>query len=437
MKKYDKYKDTNIEWLGEIPENWDLTKFRWLGDFNKNLVKDKVDNFKVLSLTIKGVIQRDLDSNYGKFPTSFSTYQLVKPDDIVICLFDMDVTPRIVGISDQEGIISPAYTIMSTKETVDANYIFYYLLEQDRNKSLLYNGTGLRRTLTRTRFANLPTIIPPLPEQTKISSYLDNKTSLIDKLINNNKKLIKLLEEKRTALINKVITKGLDPNVKMKDSGIEWIGEIPEHWEVMRLSYCSFIGSGTTPKSDDEKYYQSGDVNWLITGDLKSKYITNTSRKITEKALEDYSTLKEYPIDSVVIAMYGATIGAVSILKVCSTVNQACAVITPRYGLLYEFLYYFLLGNKEKLLSDSVGGGQPNVSQSILKSQIIAFPSNNEQKEIIILLNERLALIEKDIEIFNKENKLLKEYRQSLISNVVTGKVDVRERNNIKEKTND
>jgi len=135
--------------------------------------------------------------------------------------------------------------------------------------------------------------------------------------------------------------------------------------------------------------------------------------------------------------MYGATIGAVSILKVCSTVNQACAVITPRYGLLYEFLYYFLLGNKEKLLSDSVGGGQPNVSQSILKSQIIAFPSNNEQKEIIILLNERLALIEKDIEIFNKENKLLKEYRQSLISNVVTGKVDVRERNNIKEKTND
>jgi len=206
MKKYDKYKDTNIEWLGEIPENWDLTKFRWLGDFNKNLVKDKVDNFKVLSLTIKGVIQRDLDSNYGKFPTSFSTYQLVKPDDIVICLFDMDVTPRIVGISDQEGIISPAYTIMSTKETVDANYIFYYLLEQDRNKSLLYNGTGLRRTLTRTRFANLPTIIPPLPEQTKISSYLDNKTSLIDKAIKEVKTENDLIKEYRQSLISNVVT---------------------------------------------------------------------------------------------------------------------------------------------------------------------------------------------------------------------------------------
>ena len=434
MKKYSKFKNTNIEWIGEIPEHWDIIRFKYIVSSQKGKVPKKLTDKNVSNSPVylsMSYLRGNPDEK--KFVLESKDCVHVKTGDILLLWDGSEAGEFIKG---KEGVLSSTMSKLDIDDDLNQSYIWYFLKTFEKILKDFTNGMGIPH-VDSSILENSKIILPPLSEQIQISSYLNNKTSLIDKLINNNKKLIKLLEEKRTVLINKVITKGLDPNVKMKDSGIEWIGEIPEHWEVMRLSYCSFIGSGTTPKSDDEKYYQSGDVNWLITGDLKSKYITNTSRKITEKALEDYSTLKEYPIDSVVIAMYGATIGAVSILKVCSTVNQACAVITPRYGLLYEFLYYFLLGNKEKLLSDSVGGGQPNVSQSILKSQIIAFPSNNEQKEIIILLNERLALIEKDIEIFNKENKLLKEYRQSLISNVVTGKVDVRERNNIKEKTND
>jgi len=431
MKKYDKYKDTNIEWLGEIPENWDLTKFRWLGDFNKNLVKDKVDNFKVLSLTIKGVIQRDLDSNYGKFPTSFSTYQLVKPDDIVICLFDMDVTPRIVGISDQEGIISPAYTIMSTKETVDANYIFYYLLEQDRNKSLLYNGTGLRRTLTRTRFANLPTIIPPLPEQTKISSYLDNKTSLIDKLINNNKKLIKLLEEKRTALINKVITKGLDPNVKMKDSGIEWIGEIPEHWDTSRIKRVAEIFGriGFRGYTTQDIVPEGDGAITLSPSNIKSTRMLLDS--CTYLSWEKYKESPEIMIfkNDIIFVKTGSTIGKVAMVETYPqemTINPQLIVL-KNLKVDAKYLYYNIVSTsfQYQVKREVRGGSTPAINQEKINNLTIVEAPLSEQTQISSYLDNKTSLIDKAIKEVKTENDLIKEYRQSLISNVVTGKVKV------------
>lgn len=171
--------------------------------------------------------------------------------------------------------------------------------------------------------------LPPLSEQQAIASYLDAKTEKIDKMIAKAEKKIEYLGELKQSLITRAVTRGLNPNASLKDSGVKWIGKVPEHWETIKLSRVySYIGSGTTPLSSQEDYYSEEGYNWLQTGDLNNGLITQTSKKITKKAIDE-CRMKFYPKHSVVIAMYGATIGKVGLLDLESTTNQACCVISP------------------------------------------------------------------------------------------------------------
>jgi type I restriction enzyme, S subunit len=212
----------------------------------------------------------------------------------------------------------------------------------------------------------------------------------------------------------------MKPYPEYKKTNIEWIGDIPEHWEVKKLGYISRIGSGTTPKAGNERYYKDGDMNWLITGDLKTQYIEKTSKKITRTALTEYPSLKLYKPNSLVIAMYGATIGAISILKTETTVNQACGVITLKENYNFLYLYYTLLSNKNNLINDSVGGGQPNVSQDILKKQKLPIPPKSEQTVIATYLYHKTSLIDDLIAKNEKMIELLEEKRKATINQAVT-----------------
>lgn len=212
---------------------------------------------------------------------------------------------------------------------------------------------------------------------------------------------------------------------EMKESGIKWSGRIPNHWINNKLSReFKIIGSGTTPLSSNLKYYD-GNINWLLTGDLNDGYIYETSRKISKMALNDYSSLCVYPENSLVIAMYGATIGKTGLTKIKTTTNQACCVLSQPISSNVKFIYYWFLANKNEIVNLGRGGGQPNISQDLIKSLKISRPLKMEQDKIVKFLDEKVA--EFDSIISKKEALIekLEEAKKSLISEVVTGKVKV------------
>jgi type I restriction enzyme, S subunit len=220
---------------------------------------------------------------------------------------------------------------------------------------------------------------------------------------------------------------------KYKTSGIEWIGEIPSHWQVKKLSHgFKKIGSGTTPTSGNTEYYLDGEFNWLQTGDLTNAVINTTSKKITKKALADFSTLRFYKPNSLVIAMYGATIGKTGILNIETTTNQACCVLSEPNSFESKYVFYWFNANKDIVISLSYGGGQPNISQEIIRAIRVPCPPKEEQATIAIFLDEKTAQI--DTLITNKQNliELLKEERTAIINEAVSGKGKNWERKKLK-----
>jgi type I restriction enzyme S subunit len=242
--KYPAYKDSGVEWLGEVPEHWGVYPNRRLFEEKKVPVGKRAHEYKLLSLTLNGVIPRDMENPKGKFPAEFNTYSEVEPDDLVFCLFDLDETPRTVGISPCAGMITGAYTILKPKREVNPKYQFYYYLSLDEKKALKPLYTGLRKTISRSSFASAKSPCPPRAEQDRIVAFLDEKTAQIDALIAKKQRQIELLDEQKTILINRAVTRGLQPNPDLQDSGIPWIGPIPKGWEVKRFRYCAHIRGG-------------------------------------------------------------------------------------------------------------------------------------------------------------------------------------------------
>ena len=209
-----------------------------------------------------------------------------------------------------------------------------------------------------------------------------------------------------------------------KDIGVEWLGEIPEHWKIMKTTHVfNKIGSGTTPTSTDTKYYD-GEINWLQTGDLTDNIISETSKKITYKALKDFSTLKIYPKNSLVIAMYGATIGKAGILDIETATNQACCVLSNAKQILEKYAFYWFLASKNNIISMGYGGGQPNISQDLIKSLRMTIPTKAEQTKIASFLDEKTAQIDEVISQKEKLIELLKERKQIVINDAVTKGLD-------------
>ena len=210
-----------------------------------------------------------------------------------------------------------------------------------------------------------------------------------------------------------------------KDSGVEWIGDIPAQWSLKKISHVfRNIGSGTTPLSGSDIYYKNGSINWLQTGDLNDSYINETSKKITEKALRHYSTLKQYPKGSLVVAMYGATIGKVGILNIDTATNQACCVLEASFGVDIKYYFYMLQGFKADIIRMAYGGGQPNISQDTIKKLRLPFPDLSAQYEISKFLDQKTSEIDQAIAIKERQIALLNERKQIVIQKAVTQGLD-------------
>ena len=217
----------------------------------------------------------------------------------------------------------------------------------------------------------------------------------------------------------------MKPYPKYKPTNIDWIGEIPWHWSSRKVAWSfKLIGSGTTPKSDSDLYYENGSHNWLLTGDLTDGDIFETSKKITDLALIETSSLKKYPINSIVMAMYGATIGKLGILKIETTTNQACCVLADSPFFDYKFVFYWMLSSRESIINLSYGGGQPNINQDIVKGLRLTYPPLLEQQAIVTYLDQKTTLIDELIAKKQRKIKLLKENRTALINHAVTKGLD-------------
>jgi len=316
---------------------------------------------------------------------------------------------------------------MRPGKKLDAEYLYYLSVSDDfrHNGEAWMYGAGGQKRVPDDFVKEFRIGFPPLSEQQAIAAFLDRETGRIDSLIAKKQRLLELLAEQRTALISRAVTKGLDATVKLKPSGVEWLGDVPEHWEIWKLAHgFDLVGSGTTPPSDELEWYE-GTIPWITTSELRENLITTIEKAVTKEAVHRFSALKIFPKGSLAIAMYGATIGRLGILGIEATTNQACCVMHGGQVFAIPFVYYWMQAFKDSIILLASGGGQPNISQDKIKSIKIPCPNISEQQAIATYLDCETAKIDtlsaKVVTVIER----LKEYRTALISSAVTGKIDV------------
>lgn len=425
---YPEYKDSGVGWLGEIPAGWEPRKFRFLFAESAEKIDDTVVGPMLAVSGYRGIEVKEYeDDNQRRSDDDLVGYRIVRPGQLVVNTMWLNYTG--LGVSEHEGHVSPAYRSYDISESLDRRFVHYIMrssIHVDAYTRLLQGIRPNSLQMSRADLMDFPVLVPPADDQRAIAAFLDRETAKIDAAVAAQERLIALLAEKRAATISHAVTKGLDPDAPMKDSGIEWLGQIPAHWSTPAISHvCDEIGSGTTPSTNDEQAY-GGEVCWVTTGELRETGIYSTRKRLTEAALANYSALKKFSPGTLLIAMYGATIGRLGWLECEAATNQACCAMRTSEPDLGRFLFYVLQGGKPALILLGSGGGQPNISQEKVRQFRFALPSHEEQKTIIAYLDNACSRIDALKEKALSSIRLLKERRAALISAAVTGKIDVR-----------
>ena len=430
MRRYESYKDSGVEWLGEVPSHWGLTigmnVFRENKRDNKGM-KEKT----VLSLSYGQIIIKPEEKLVGLVPESFETYQIVEPNDIIIRCTDLqnDQTSLRTGLAKDKGIITSAYLNLKVINNYSAKFLHYYLHTLDITKVLYKFGSGLRQNLSFLDFKRLPIIDIPLSEQQKIAQFLDDKTAKIDQAVDLAEKQIALLKEHKQILIQNAVTRGLNPDVPLKDSGVEWIGQVPEHWEVMRLKFMLSeklkYGANESAELDDPeqpRYIRITDID--EQGNLKND---------TFKSLE-FEKAKDYllKLNDILLARSGATAGKSYIYKE-NLKNFACyagylirvRLEQKKFNAKFVNYYFQSVGYWDWIKSVNIQATIQNVSAEKYNDFLLSVPNLQEQVTIVDYLDQKTAKIDQAIALKTAHIEKLKEYKSVLINDVVTGKVQV------------
>ena len=431
MPKYEAYKDSGVEWLGDIPSHWNCLSNKNIFKIRKSLVGKRSSEYELLSLTLRGIIKRDMDNPEGKFPAEFDTYQEVRVGDFVFCLFDVEETPRTVGLSDFNGMITGAYTVFEVNNNFDKKFLYYFYLNLDQNKRLKPLYRGLRNTIPKDSFMAFKSFVPSKIEQTAIANFLDEKTVKIDEAIAIKEKQIELLKERKQIIIQQAVTQGLDPTVPMKDSGVEWIGKIPAHWEVIRLKdICKAYGRigfrGYT--ASDLVNAHEGAITLSPSNIIDSEM---NYEKCSYLSWEKYFESPEIMIKNtdIILVKTGSSYGKSAIVKSLSheaTINPQLLVIKDI--LISAFYLHYLMtsvGFLSVIDSEVIGSTIPTISENKIMNIKIAVPGNDEQLKIVEYLDLTLNEVTKGIENIDSQVEKLKEYKTTLINSAVTGKIKV------------
>lgn len=412
MPRYDVYKDSGIEWIGEIPDNWSAKKIKYLA---------KICN---------GKDYRESEVEIGGFPVYGTGGVFARSSQFLYSGTSVLLGRK--GTIDRPLIVNGPFWTSDTmyythiKVDVDPKY-FYYLVMQIDFKQYSY-GSAVP-SMTKSVYDEMAFPYCILSEQTQIVEYLDAKTYLIDKLISVKQRKIELLKEKRTALINHVVTKGLDPNVKMKESGDEWIGEIPEHWEVTKLGfYTTKIGAGSTPSGGGEVYSETG-VPFIRSQNVLFSGLNLESVVFVDEEIHNSMRGTKVGNGDVLLNITGGSIGRCCVVEteIEMNVNQHVSIIRTIDKLNRFFLNYLLQSElgQSQVRYNLTGGNREGLTIDGIRNFNITLPENDEQTQIVEFLNGKTTEIDNLLTLEQKKIDLLKEYRQSLISEVVTGKIKV------------
>lgn len=442
MKIYSKYKYSGEEYFGEIPECWDLLRIGYFSELITGFPFESKDfsleaGIKVLrgdNVTEGRLRWGDKARYWSRITDELKGVQL-KENDIVIGMDGSKVGKNYSMIfqSDLPLLLVQRVCRIRILNENNPRWILYQI-----GSMIFKNYINNLKTdpmiphITQKNVFDFKVSIPPLNEQQQGVKYLDLKSYLIDNLIQKKLRKIEILKEHRTTIINLAVTKGLNPEVKMKDSWIEWIDMIPEHWMITRIDFiCNLFGRLGWKSLKAEEYVDDGFI-FLSTPNIKSKNIDfeNVNHITEERYNESPEIMLE--IGDVLLVKDGSTLGIVNVVRNLprpATVNSSIGVLKIRSdNLVSEFLYYFLSSHFMQNIIERIKGGMgvPHLFQADIKKFPVLLPPIIEQKQIVSFLDRKTSEIDKQVDLENRKIDLLKEYRQSLISEVVTGKIDVR-----------
>ena len=438
--KYPEYKDSGVEWLGDVPAHWRIEPLKWHCDvMPSNVDKKSAEGEQpVLLCNYTDVYYNDqitvaLDFMKATASNSQIDRFTLRQGDVV---FTKDSeSPEDIAVSafvplDLPGIVCGYHlAIARSHRTLIGKFLKWYFDSQSAKAYFYVSANGLTRVgLSQYASDNLPLPLPSLREQENISAFLDHETARIDALVAEQQRLIELLKEKRQAVISHAVTKGLNPDVPMKDSGVEWLGEVPAHWGVGKIKWHISTASGGTPPSNEQEKYYGGEVPWLRSLDLTDDLVTTFEVSITATALVE-TAARIVPKGSVLIAMYGGdgTIGKNGLLSFDAAINQALCAFLPNSLFLPKYLHRYLQFYRPYWMVGAESSRKdPNIGQDRIGDSYCIVPPIDEQSAIAIQLEHQLDDIARSTCGAENLISLLTERRSALISAAVTGKIDVR-----------
>lgn len=421
--RYPAYKDSGIEWIKVVPTHWSIMPmYSVVGECDEPNVGMKENN--LLSLSYGHIVPKDINSNDGLLPQSFETYQVVEPNDIVLRLTDLQNDQRSLrsAIVHETGIITSAYLAVRPRAITPA-YLGHLLRAYDLTKVFYSMGGGLRQSMKFGDLKRLPLLVPPREEQKRIAEFLDRETAKIDALVAEQERLIALLKEKRQAVISHAVTKGLDPSVPMKDSGVEWLGQVPAHWGVTQFRRHVAIAEGQVNPEEPPysemvliapNHLESG-TGRLLARETASEQGAESGKYLCAKGSVIYSKIRP------------------ALRKVCiAPTDCLCSAdmypLMPHSGLNGDFLLWYMLSDEFSTLAvlESERVAMPKINRETLNPIPLVIPPEDEQHNISTYLKTRTHEFGRLIAEASAAVELLRERRSALISAAVTGQIDVR-----------
>ena len=423
--------NNEIPYVESLPAHWSVIQNRFLFKYDGEKVGGASAQYQLLSLTTAGVKERDINATGGKIPASYDNYQTVRKGQMVFCLFDLDCSAVFSGISNYDGMITSAYDVFSSTGRMDNAYADYWFKYVFSNRYYKMFSKSIRYTITGDMFRSLKTPVPPIDEQRRIASFLLEQETKVDALIANVQAQIEKLKAYKQSVITEVVTKGIEPSVPMKDSGVEWIGEIPKHWSMTRIKFiCDTFGRIGFRGYTTDDFVPEGEGAITLSpsnfNDMKMNY-----SKCSYLSWDKYNESPEIQIKNgdVLFVKTGSTYG-----KSCLVYNLPCeATINPQSIVFKNFkcdarLFCYFLNSVYaywQVEQTGVGGTIPTIAQSKIINYIIVLPDEQSQAEIVAYLDEKCSQIDRLIAIKQKKINKLTEYKKSLIYEYVTGKKEV------------
>ncbi len=443
MKRYPEYKASSVEWIGEIPVHWEVKRIKHLasliskGTTPTTIGREILDEGEIRFIKGENIVDNQIELK-PEYYIDEETNQMLKRSQ----LKEDDLLFVIAGTIGKVGFVRSNHLPANTNQAIsfirpyekESPKFIYYWLQSDNMQKITWLEVvqSAQPNLSMENLGNLYIPYPNITEQRAIIDFLDCKTGQIDELIRIKERQVELLQEQRTALINQAVTEGLDPTVEMKPSGVEWIGEIPVHWEVKRIKHLtSLISKGTTPTTIGREILDEGEIRFIKAENIVDNQIELKPEYYIDEETNQMLQRSQLKENDLLFVIAGATIGKVSLVKsnhLPANTNQAVSFIRPHEKEFSDFIYYWLRAdNIQKIIwLKAVQSAQPNLSMEDLGNLYIPYPSITEQHRIVECIANKTQTIVNLLQQAYKQIELLKEYRQSLISEAVTGKIDVR-----------